>query len=74
MSDRQGPEREARIRRRAHAIWEQEGRPHGKHQIHWDQATHDVASEEQQSPQPASQRDALKAVRSAKDRKRSGPR
>lgn len=29
---------EERIRQRAHAIWEREGRPHGRHLDHWDQA------------------------------------
>ena len=38
-------DRQERIRRRAHAIWEQAGRPDGAHQQHWDQATAEVDSE-----------------------------
>ncbi|PBB91534.1 hypothetical protein CK215_16965 [Mesorhizobium sp. WSM3864] len=30
-------DREERIRRRAHEIWEQAGRPQGRQQEHWDQ-------------------------------------
>ncbi|MER8484980.1 DUF2934 domain-containing protein [Mesorhizobium sp. M1322] len=39
-------DRQERIRRRAHAIWEQAGRPNGAHQQHWDQATAEVDGEE----------------------------
>ncbi|WP_292509394.1 DUF2934 domain-containing protein [Mesorhizobium sp.] len=39
-------DRQERIRRRAHAIWEQAGRPEGAHQQHWDQATAEVDGEE----------------------------
>lgn len=34
--------RQERIRRRAHAIWEQAGRPDGAHQQHWDQAAAEI--------------------------------
>ncbi|RUW05287.1 DUF2934 domain-containing protein, partial [Mesorhizobium sp. M1A.F.Ca.IN.022.05.2.1] len=30
-------DRQERIRRRAHEIWEQAGRPEGAHMEHWDQ-------------------------------------
>ncbi len=39
-------DRQERIRRRAHAIWEQAGRPDGAHQQHWDQATVEIDGEE----------------------------
>ena len=39
-------DRQERIRRRAHAIWEQAGRPDGAHQQHWDQATAEIDGEE----------------------------
>ncbi|RWM68016.1 MULTISPECIES: DUF2934 domain-containing protein [Mesorhizobium] len=39
-------DRQERIRQRAHAIWEQAGRPHGAHQQHWDQATAEIDGEE----------------------------
>ncbi|PAQ09225.1 DUF2934 domain-containing protein [Mesorhizobium temperatum] len=38
-------DRQERIRRRAHAIWEQAGRPDGAHQQHWDQATAEIDGE-----------------------------
>ncbi len=34
-----------RIRDRAHALWEAEGRPHGRHQEHWIQAVAEIATE-----------------------------
>ncbi|MCF6112527.1 DUF2934 domain-containing protein [Mesorhizobium muleiense] len=39
-------DRQERIRRRAHAIWEQAGRPDGAHQQHWDQAAAEIDGEE----------------------------
>ncbi|MDB5552413.1 MAG: hypothetical protein JWL86_2397 [Rhizobium sp.] len=30
------------IRKRAHQIWEDEGRPHGKHDDHWQRAASEV--------------------------------
>jgi hypothetical protein len=41
MSD----EREQAIRERAHAIWEQEGRPDGKSLTHWQQAAAEIEAE-----------------------------
>ncbi|MER8831058.1 DUF2934 domain-containing protein [Mesorhizobium sp. M0938] len=41
-------DRQERIRQRAHAIWEQAGRPDGSHQQHWDQATADIDGENSQ--------------------------
>lgn len=35
-------DREARIRHRAYEIWEQEGRPEGRHDEHWQRARHEV--------------------------------
>lgn len=35
-------DREERIRKRAHEIWEQEGQPAGRHDEHWDKATREV--------------------------------
>jgi hypothetical protein len=34
-----------RIRKRAHQIWEAEGRPHGRDREHWEQATRELAAE-----------------------------
>ena len=33
------PETEAAIRARAHQIWEEEGRPNGRHDVHWQRAS-----------------------------------
>jgi hypothetical protein len=38
-------DREARIRERAHAIWEEEGRPVGKEREHWERAAIEVDGE-----------------------------
>ena len=35
-------ERDGRIRKRAHEIWEQEGRPHGKDGEHWERAQREL--------------------------------
>ncbi|EYD75978.1 Acyl-CoA dehydrogenase [Rubellimicrobium mesophilum DSM 19309] len=39
------PELEDLIQKRAHEIWEQEGRPHGRHEEHWRQAAEEVTRE-----------------------------
>lgn len=39
-------DRQERIRQRAHAIWEEAGRPDGAHQQHWEQATAEIDGEE----------------------------
>jgi hypothetical protein len=35
-----------RIRKKAHEIWESEGRPHGRHDYHWDEASRQIESED----------------------------
>lgn len=37
---------EQRIRQRAHAIWEHEGRPEGRAEAHWDLAREEIAIED----------------------------
>ena len=37
---------EDRIQRRAHEIWEREGRPEGRHEEHWAQARREIEAEE----------------------------
>jgi hypothetical protein len=39
-------DREARIRKRAHDIWEQEGQPEGLAEEHWKRAAQDLDQEE----------------------------
>ena len=41
---------EERIRRRAHEIWEREGRPEGRRGEHWARARREVEAEEGGSP------------------------
>ena len=40
-------DRNERIQRRAHDIWEREGRPHGRHDEHWSLAEAEIRAEEQ---------------------------
>jgi hypothetical protein len=46
MDDRYERDREARIRARAHRMWEEEGRPEGRSDVHWDKAAELVAIED----------------------------
>ncbi|MBV9374721.1 MAG: DUF2934 domain-containing protein [Alphaproteobacteria bacterium] len=39
-------ERQKRIERRAYAVWEAEGHPHGRHDEHWQLATGQIEAEE----------------------------
>lgn len=43
-------ERQSKIRERAHQIWEQDGRPHGQDQAHWDRAAKEIEEEKSTSP------------------------
>jgi hypothetical protein len=43
--------REERVRRRAHQIWEEEGRPEGKHAEHWQKAVLDDERRDQDPDQ-----------------------
>jgi len=45
-SSQEEQDREARIRRRAHEIWEQEGRPEGLANQHWERAAQDLDRED----------------------------
>lgn len=38
--------REKQIRARAHQLWEQEGRPEGQHQRHWEEASREIETSE----------------------------
>ena len=39
-------DKEQRIRKRAHEIWERDGRPEGQHDEHWDQARREIEDED----------------------------
>lgn len=49
MSD----DKQDRIRQRAHAIWEGQGRPEGQDREHWAQATREIEAEETAKKKPA---------------------
>jgi hypothetical protein len=44
-ADTPTPTIEEKIRARAHAIWEREGRPEGQDLAHWQQAESEIAAE-----------------------------
>ena len=43
-------DREQLIAARAYQLWEEEGRPHGAHQRHWEQATREIDAGEPKRP------------------------
>jgi hypothetical protein len=43
------PDREQRIRERAHSLWEQEGRPEGRDREHWERAMREIDDEAMQA-------------------------
>lgn len=43
-------EKHERIRQRAHAIWESEGRPEGEHERHWAKAIAEIDAEDVGQP------------------------
>ncbi|QCN96990.1 DUF2934 domain-containing protein (plasmid) [Azospirillum argentinense] len=45
MTEKPGQDRAERVRRRAHDIWERDGRPDGRHDEHWAQAEAEVDDE-----------------------------
>jgi hypothetical protein len=46
VSSQDTQDREAKIRRRAHELWEQEGRPEGRADTHWERAAQDLDRED----------------------------
>ncbi|MGR9250686.1 DUF2934 domain-containing protein [Rhizobium leguminosarum] len=46
------PSREEEIRRRAHSLWEKEGRPEGKHGHHWTLAEHELDAQQGEADNP----------------------
>jgi hypothetical protein len=51
-TDQQPKERERLIRERAYFIWEQEGRPEGRHLEHWRRARAHIDEEDGTGPWP----------------------
>jgi hypothetical protein len=68
-------DREELIGRRAHTIWENEGRPEGQHEPHWEQARQDMSPvttiNETGVVQAEREQDALSALPMDKQRCRS---
>ncbi|MBB4191811.1 hypothetical protein GGE45_001459 [Rhizobium aethiopicum] len=53
--------REEEIRKRAHALWEKEGRPEGRHRDHWIRAEHEIDAQYGEADNPPK----LEALREA---------
>ncbi|TGP20298.1 MULTISPECIES: DUF2934 domain-containing protein [unclassified Mesorhizobium] len=65
-------DRQERIRRRAHEIWEQAGRPEGSHMEHWDLATAEIDGAVKAAPKKAAAKaDKPKATKAAAKTKAS---
>ena len=58
--------RDEQIRRRAHQLWEREGRQHGQHEKHWHQASREI-DDEASSDQASADGTGLEAARSNAD-------
>ena len=54
-----------RIRQRAQAIWEREGRPEGRHEDHWREAEKEIAAEDSDAA-PARPKTTVNKPRKAK--------
>ena len=71
------PDLEEMIRHRAHEIWEQEGRPHGRHEEHWQRAAGEITQELERikaahTPATAEEIEAPVAPRRGRPRKTEG--
>lgn len=63
-------DKQDRIRKRAHAIWESEGRPDGAHERHWHQAATEVYAEKTKSV-ASSKKSSARAKAAAKPASKS---
>lgn len=66
-------DREDQIRRRAHEIWEAEGKPHGRDRLHWDQAAEELAGGDSAEVQAEAAIDVVEDAKKAIARKRKTP-
>jgi hypothetical protein len=69
-----GPDREERIRERAHALWIEEGRPEGSEERHWLQAAAEIdAQDAPKAPakKPAAKKAAAPAAKKAPAEKKA---
>src|SRR3954469_19460247 len=46
LEDAMSPEQEDRIKQRAYEIWEREGCPHGRGDVHWSMAVQEIRAED----------------------------
>ena len=69
-------DRQERIRKRAHAIWESHGRPDGSDREHWEQATReiDALDASAKAKKPAAAKAAPKPKVARQDPRRKSPR
>ena len=68
------PPDETRIRIRAYAIWEAEGRPHGRDAAHWHEALRQIIAEDETPAAPPAKTAARKpAVRKAAEPAKAEP-
>jgi hypothetical protein len=47
-----GVDKQDRIKQRAYEIWESAGRPHGAHEVHWQQASSEIDAEDATPAKP----------------------
>ncbi|MET0365321.1 MAG: DUF2934 domain-containing protein [Sphingobium sp.] len=63
-------DRDRQIRERAHALWEEEGKPHGKDLLHWDQATREIGgADEPQDQAEVQAEEAIEVIEEARTAK-----
>ncbi|PEQ14569.1 hypothetical protein B2G71_03070 [Novosphingobium sp. PC22D] len=55
-----------RIRQRAHEIWEREGKPDGRHEDHWAEASKQIEAEDASGAKPKRKAPAKAAAKPAK--------
>ncbi len=66
-------DRDERIRKRAHEIWEREGRPDGADEQHWLQASREIDAEDQPAAsEPETEKPAPKKARQTKPAEAEG--
>lgn len=68
------PPDETRIRIRAYAIWEAEGRPHGRDAAHWHEAFRQIVAEDEAAAPPAKTPARRPAARKAAEPVQEPPR
>jgi len=59
-------DRDQQIAARAYQLWEEEGRPHGAHERHWDQASREIDAAGEAKPKAAKAKTAAAPVKAGK--------